>query len=189
MVKTESTMVPVGTPAPEFNLPDPAGTTVSLHDYAGRPVVVAFVCNHCPYVKHIAADLPDVVSELESLGVGFVAINSNADTHPDDSPAAMTSFAREHGWRFPYLVDGSQEVAKDYRAACTPDFFVFGADHLLAYRGQMDDSRPDGTAVTGADLLAAARHVAAGEPVPEPHHPSMGCNIKWKPGNEPEYFG
>lgn len=191
MAATESTMVPVGTPAPDFSLPDPSGVTVSLGDFEGQPLVVAFVCNHCPYVKHVAAALPDVVSALEALGVAFVAINSNDFVaYQDDSPTAMTAFAHDHEWHFPYLVDESQRVATAYRAACTPDFFLYDADHRLAYRGRMDGSRPNsGEPVTGEELKAAAKAVAAGEAAPEPHHPSMGCNVKWKPGNEPEWFG
>lgn len=191
MVATESTMVPVGTPAPPFALPDPSGVVVSLGDHAGQPIVVAFVCNHCPYVVHVADRLGEVADELQDLGVAIVAVNSNdADAYPDDAPMAMTAFSRLHDWTFPYLVDSDQSVAHAYRAACTPDFFLFDAEHRLAYRGQFDDARPkNDEPVTGADLLAAARAVVAGQPAPEPHHPSMGCNIKWRPGNEPPWFG
>lgn len=191
MVATESTMVPLGTPAPAFTLPDPDGKTVSLGEFEGQPIVVAFVCNHCPYVKHIAPELPSIVGSLHELGLAFVAINSNDfSAHPDDAPTAMIEFAAEHGWEFPYLVDEDQAVATSYRAACTPDFFLFDSEHELAYRGRMDASRPQSDdPVTGTDLVSAATAVVEGRSVPEPHHPSMGCNIKWRPGNEPAWFG
>lgn len=192
MVATQSTMLPLGTEAPDFELADPSGTVYARDDFADAPVlVVAFVCNHCPYVKHIRERWAEVAAQLQARGVAVVAINSNdPDAYPDDSPAAMTEEARRFGYTFPYLVDETQGVAKAYRAACTPDFYVFDRDRRLAYRGQFDDSRPrDENPVTGADLVAAADAVLAGRDVPQPHHPSMGCNIKWRPGNEPDYFG
>jgi peroxiredoxin len=192
MVAVTSTMLPLGTPAPDFKLPDPAGEVHALDDFVGAPaLVVAFICNHCPYVKHIREKLADVTGAMLDRGVAVVGINSNdPDAYPDDAPAAMAAEAKRYGYRFPYLVDADQEVAKAYRAACTPDFYVFDADRRLAYRGQFDDSRPsNGKPVTGDDLLAAVEAVLAAKPVPEDQHPSMGCNIKWKPGNAPEWFG
>jgi len=190
MVATASTMLPLGTPAPNFRLSDPHGTTVALEDFAGAPaLVVAFICNHCPYVKHIAPRFAEVGAELQGRGVAVVAINSNdAESYPDDAPDAMARESEQRGYTFPYLVDADQSVAMDYRAACTPDFFVFDADCKLAYRGQFDDSRPSkSTPITGADLLTAVHRVLAGEPAGDDQKASMGCNIKWKPGNEPDY--
>lgn len=192
MVAVNSTMLPLGTRAPDFELPDPEGRKVALGDVAdGRAVLVAFVCNHCPYVRHIGPTFGRVAEQLEAMPVAVVAINSNDIEHyPEDAPGAMLLAAREWGWSFPYLVDEDQSVAKAYRAACTPDLFLFDADLGLAYRGQFDSSRPrNDLPIDGADLLAAARAVVAGEPVPEPQIPSIGCNIKWRPGNEPEWFG
>jgi hypothetical protein len=153
-------------------------------------LVVMFICNHCPYVKHIRRELALVTQDLAGRGVAIVGIQSNdAASYPDDAPDKMAEEARTVGYMFPYLYDEGQDVAKAYRAACTPDFFVFDADRRLAYRGQFDDSRPSsGTPVTGADLRAAVDAVLTGEPVPDPQLPSMGCNIKWKPGNEPDHF-
>ncbi len=154
---------------------------MSRVDFEGKPLLVAFICNHCPYVKHIADRLAFVASDLMGRGVAVVGINSNdVDNYPDDSPAKMVEEVDLRGYTFPYLFDESQEVARAYSAQCTPDFFLFDADHLLAYRGQFDDSRPgDGKLITGADLLAAADAVLAGRPV-EKQLPSIGCNIKWK---------
>jgi peroxiredoxin len=190
MAATSSTMLPLGTEAPDFELADPAGTKYRRDDFANAPaLVVAFICNHCPYVKHIRNEWARIASDLQQRGVAVVGINSNdPDAYPDDSPDAMAAERAAVGYTFPYLFDETQEVAKAYRAACTPDFYVFGADRRLAYRGQFDDSRPSNAApVTGGDLTAAVDAVLAGEPVPESQHPSMGCNIKWKPGNEPAY--
>jgi peroxiredoxin len=190
MVTTASTMLPLGTEAPDFELADPAGTKYGRDDFADAPaLVVAFICNHCPYVQHIRGRWAEAASDLQARDVAVVGINSNdPDAYPADSPAAMATEVDRYGYTFPYLFDETQEVAKAYRAACTPDFYVFGADRRLAYRGQFDDSRPsNGKPVTGADLTAAVDAVLAGQPVPEPQHPSMGCNIKWKPGNEPAY--
>jgi peroxiredoxin len=192
MVLTPSTMLPLGTRAPDFALPDTNGKVVRLADLAGKPaVLVAFICNHCPYVKHVAAGFAKLASEYLAKGVGVVAINSNdAEAYPEDSPARMREEVKLRGYAFPYLYDESQEVAKAYRAACTPDFYVFDKDLKLVYRGQLDSSRPDnGIPVTGADLRAALDAVLEGKPAPELQRPSIGCNIKWRAGNEPDYFG
>jgi peroxiredoxin len=185
----QSTMkLALGTPLPELELPDAHGTLVATKDLAdASALLVAFVCNHCPYVKHIAPDLGRLAAGWQSQGVAVLAINSN-DTvaYPADAPDQMPGFASASGWSFPYLVDESQSVAAEFGAACTPDFFLFDGDRRLAYRGRLDDSRPNsGTPVTGADLSAAIDAVVAGQPAPEPQRPSMGCGIKWKPGNEP----
>lgn len=192
MVLTPSTMLPLGTPAPRFSLPNVDGRSVSLDDFSSAPVlVVVFMCNHCPYVKHLADSLAATAKEYQTRGVAFVGINSNdPQAYPDDSPERMKEEARTRGYTFPYLFDESQEVAKAYRAACTPDFYVFDANRLLVYRGQYDDTRPDsGKAPTGADLRAALDALLAGKPVSADQKPSIGCNIKWKPGNAPDYFG
>ena len=184
-------MLPLGTNVPDFQLPDGSGKPVALDDFAAAPVlVVAFICNHCPYVKHLRAGLAQFGRDLQSKGVAMVAISSNdAAKYPDDSPAKMAQEAKAAGYTFPYLHDESQEVAKAYRAACTPDFYLFDKDRKLVYRGQFDDSRPgNGAPVTGADLRAAVDAVLAGKPVSPDQKPSVGCNIKWKAGNEPEYF-
>ena len=191
MVAVESTMLPLGTKAPEFSLPDSAGVEVSLEALAaGRDaLVVAFICNHCPYVKLIADRFAELGNRWQQNGVGVVAINSNdADAHPDDSPAAMAGEVKLRGYEFPYLFDESQQVARAYKAACTPDFYVFGADLRLVYRGRFDTARPSsGEAVTGADLAAAVEAAVAGRDQGV-QQPSMGCNIKWRPGNTPEWF-
>jgi len=192
MVLTPSTMLPLGTEAPQFTLPDPEGKPVSLADVRGRHgLLVLFLCNHCPYVKHIREGLAALGRDYRESGVGIVAINSNdADKYPEDSAAKMAVEARSFGYVFPYLFDESQQVAKAYHAACTPDIYLFDRDLRLVYRGQFDDSRPgNGKPVTGRDLRAAMDAVAAGRPVATAQIPSVGCNIKWKPGNEPEYFG
>jgi peroxiredoxin len=192
MVQTASTMLPLGTPAPDFSLPDVEGQTVSLSDFAGAPaLLVIFMCNHCPFVKHVAARLADLAREYQARGVAVVGINSNdVENFPDDAPAKMAEEVKHRGYSFPYLYDQTQQVAKAYRAACTPDFYVFDKDRRLVYRGQMDSSRPgSGIEVTGEDLRAALDATLAGRPVPEEQRPSIGCNIKWKPGNEPDYFG
>jgi len=192
MVRTASTMLPLGTSAPDFSLPDTAGRTVSLADFKDSPaLLVIFMCNHCPYVQHVADGLAKLAKDYQDRGVAVVGINSNdTATYPDDSPAKMADEVRQRGYTFPYLFDETQQVAKAYRAACTPDFFLFDSQRKLVYRGQMDDSRPQsGVPVTGQDLRRALDAVLAGAPVPEPQKPSLGCNIKWKPGYEPEYFG
>jgi peroxiredoxin len=185
-------MLPLGTGAPDFRLPDTNGRMVSLSDFKGAPaLLVMFICNHCPYVKHIRAGLAQLGRDYLERGVGIVGINSNdVVNYPADSPALMTAEAKAAGYLFPYLYDETQEVAGAYRAACTPDFFLFDGNQRLVYRGQMDDSRPGNKIpVTGKDLRAALEAVLAGKPVSAKQKPSMGCNIKWKPGNEPDYFG
>jgi peroxiredoxin len=193
MVAVESTMLPLGTPAPDFALPDPSGQVHTLAGVAAgsSALVVAFICNHCPYVKLIADRFAELGNELRSNGVAVVAINSNdASAHPDDSPEAMATEVELRGYRFPYLFDESQQTARDYHAACTPDFFIFGADLKLRYRGRFDSARPgNAEQVTGAELAAAAAAIAAGGEPSEPQVPSMGCNIKWRPGSEPAWFG
>jgi peroxiredoxin len=193
MVRTESTMLPLGTAAPDFSLVNVDATTVSLRDFEGAPaLLVMFICNHCPYVIHVAPAIATLAMEYQQQGVAVVGISSNdVSKYPQDSPEQMVHEAENRGYTFPYLFDETQQVAKAYRAACTPDFFVFDKDQRLAYRGQMDDSRPkaeEPLPVTGADLRAALDCVLAGKPVPEPHKPSLGCNIKWVVGEEPEYF-
>ena len=191
MAETPSTMLPLGTKAPPFRLPDPQGKWVSSDDFKDAPaLLVAFICNHCPYVKHIRSRFAELAKEYQTKGVGVVAINSNdADNYPDDAPEKMAEEVKQVGYTFPYLYDESQEVAKAYRAACTPDFYLFDRDRRLVYRGQFDDSRPgNGRPVTGADLRAALDAVLAGQPVPSNQRPSLGCNIKWKRGNAPDYF-
>ena len=190
MARTPSTMLPLGTRAPSFSLPDTDGRTVSLEDFDDQPaLLVMFICNHCPFVKHLREALAAFAREYQPRGAAVVAISSNdAETYPDDSPAAMKREVEAFGYTFPYLYDETQEVAKAYQAACTPDFFLFDGDRKLVYRGQFDDSRPgNDVPVTGRDLRAAVDAVLAGRPVPEEQRPSLGCNIKWKPGNEPSY--
>jgi len=186
-------MLPLGTPAPDFSLPEPhTGRTVSLSDFDGAPaLLVAFLCNHCPYVKHIADHFAAVAGGFRMDGAAVVGINSNdVTTHPDDSPENMKGEVEWRGYDFPYLYDETQEVAKAYRAACTPDFFLFDAERRLAYRGQFDSSRPSSDVmVTGSDLRAAMRAVLAGEDPSAVQMPSIGCNIKWRAGNEPEWWG
>jgi len=191
MAETPSTMAPLGMKVPGFRLPDAvSGRAVSLDDFKGAPaLLVMFICNHCPYVKHVREHLSQLVREYQARGVAVVGISSNdALQFPDDGPEKMKQEARAAGYTFPYLYDEDQEVAKQYRAACTPDFFVFDKDRRLVYRGQMDDSRPNsGRPVTGKDLRAALDAVLAGRPAPADQKPSMGCNIKWKEKNAPEY--
>jgi peroxiredoxin len=185
-------MLPLGTPAPDFRLPDTEGRTVSLSDFKHAPaLLVVFMCNHCPYVKHIRAALAQLGRDYLPRGVGMVGISSNdAVNYPADDPGRMGEEAKSAGYLFPYLYDESQAVAKAYHAACTPDFFVFDQNQRLVYRGQLDDSRPgNNLPVTGQDLRAALDAVLASRPVSARQKPSMGCNIKWKAGNEPEYFG
>ena len=191
MVKTASTMLELGTLAPEFTLPDSSGAPVSLSDFNDAPaLVVAFICNHCPFVVHIREALSEFGRVYQERGGAIVAINSNdVATHPDDSPEKMAEEVASAGYTFRYLYDESQSVAQAYQAACTPDFFVFDGDQRLVYRGQFDDSRPEsGIPVTGADLRAACDAVLSGQPVTESQRPSLGCNIKWQEGNSPAYF-
>ncbi len=190
MSLTASTMLPLATEAPDFSLPDTEGKAVSLSDFKGaKAFLVVFMCNHCPFVKHIIDDFVKLAKEYQARGVAVVSINSNdVDNYPDDSPDKMALLAGKKGFSFPYLFDVTQGVAQSYKAACTPDFFVFDADRQLVYRGQMDDSRPgNGEPITGADLRAALDAALAGKPGPDGQKPSMGCNIKWKAGNAPDY--
>ncbi len=191
MARTPSTMLELGTPAPDFSLPEPTtGNTVSLKDFAGKPLVVIFWCNHCPFVKQIAARVGELADSYLPQGVGFVSITSNDVAYkPEDGVDRMPAFIKEYGIHFPYLYDESQAVARAYRAACTPDFYLFDGEHRLVYRGQFDDARPGNDApVTGADLEAAIKAVLEGKPQTELQKASLGCNIKWKAGNEPDYF-
>jgi peroxiredoxin len=190
MVMTASEMLPLGTSAPDFSLPDARGNTVSLADFEGVPaLLVIFMCNHCPFVKHVLDNLVELVKEYQAKGAAVVGINSNdVANFPEDSPEMMAKVAKESGFTFRYLYDETQEVAKAYSAACTPDFFLFDKRRKLVYRGQMDDSRPDNNIpVTGVDLRVAIDAVLQGKQLPEEQKPSIGCNIKWKPGNEPQY--
>ena len=183
MSLTPSTMLPLGTSAPPFSLPDVSGKTVSIADFQNAPaLLVMFICNHCPYVKHVRSGLAQLARDYQAQGVAVVAISSNdVMSHPDDSPAKMAVEAKEAGYTFPYLYDESQAVARAYQAACTPDFFLFDREKRLVYRGQLDDSRPgNGIPVSGKDLRAALDAVVAGKPVASEQKPSIGCNIKWK---------
>ena len=192
MAQTASTMLPLGTPAPTFDLPEPAtGRTVALTDFQNAPaLLVIFMCNHCPFVKHLRQGLAQFAREYQDRGLAIVAVSANdVANYPEDSPARMVEEARVFGYPFPYLYDETQVVAKAYRAACTPDFFLFDAGRKLVYRGQFDGSRPgNNLPVTGADLRAAADAALAGQPVSSNQKPSIGCNIKWKAGNGPEYY-
>jgi len=192
MSLTPSTMLELGTPAPDFLLRDTEGNNKGLSDFANKPaLLVAFICNHCPYVIHIADAFSAFANEYQPKGLGVVAISANdAANYADDGPEKMVQEVKTRGYTFPYLYDKDQAVAKAYRAACTPDFFLFDAERKLVYRGQFDASRPrSDVPVTGADLRQAVERVLVGKK-PDPEQvPSMGCNIKWKPGNEPEYFG
>ncbi|MFQ5731694.1 MAG: thioredoxin family protein [Planctomycetaceae bacterium] len=191
MVKTASTMLPLGTAAPDFSLPNVDGSMVSLADFADRKgLLVIFMCNHCPFVVHIREELANFATEYREKGLGIVGINSNdVESHPDDSPEKMKDEAAAAGYTFPYLYDETQSVAQAYKAACTPDFFLFDGDMALVYRGQFDGSRPgNDVPVTGADLRAVCDAVLAGEATAVDQVPSLGCNIKWKEGAAPEYF-
>jgi peroxiredoxin len=193
-----STMLDLGTPAPSFRLPEvTGGRTLSLEDFASaKAFVVVFLCAHCPYVHHVQPELARIARDYEGRGVAIVGITSNdVAQYPQDAPEATAEFAREAGFAFPVLYDESQEVAKAYSAACTPDFFVFGPERTLQYRGQIDDSRPNrpssagnSAPLDGHDLRAAIDAILAGQSVNSTQKPSIGCNIKWKPGLEPEYF-
>lgn len=192
MVMTPSQMLDLGTEAPAFRLSDPHGREVSLSDHPdAKGFLVVFMCNHCPYVRHIREELARLGRELPERGVVMVGINSNdAETYPDDSPARMQDEIETWGYTFPYLVDETQAVAKAYRAACTPDFFLFDAERTLVYRGQLDGSRPgNGQPVTGGDLRAAVDALLEGKGPLAEQTASIGCNIKWKSGNAPEWFG
>ncbi|MEZ4948615.1 MAG: thioredoxin family protein [Saprospiraceae bacterium] len=186
MAFTESTMLELGTTAPDFNLPDTVSDkNLSLNDVRGaKATVVMFLCNHCPYVIHVNPEIVRIVEDYEKLGVGFVGISSNdVENYPQDGPDKMKIHAKETGYQFPYLYDESQETAKAYDAACTPDFYIFDENLALVYRGRIDDSRPStDTPLTGRDLRNALDSVIKGDPVPEKQYPSGGCNIKWKKG-------
>ncbi len=192
MVLTASTMLPLGTKAPDFQLADVvSGETISLSTNAGKKaLLVMFICRHCPFVKHIKDELAQLGKDYVNRDVGIVAISSNdASNYPDDAPEQLKAMATDLGLPFPVCYDESQETAKAYTAACTPDFFVFDTEQRLVYRGQLDDSRPsNGKPVTGEDLRAALDALLADQPVNPEQKPSIGCNIKWKPGNEPSYF-
>jgi peroxiredoxin len=191
MVRVSSTMLPIGTEAPPFSLPATDGRTVSLETMGDAPAfLVIFLSNHCPYVKHLRKGLADFAREYRERGVGIAAINSNdIDRYPDDSPERMAEEVEVAGYVFPYLFDETQEVARAYRAACTPDFYLFDGNRRLVYRGQFDGSRPgNDVPVTGEDLRAAVDAVLEGRKPSAEQRPSVGCNIKWLPGNEPDYF-
>ncbi|MBI3323436.1 MAG: thioredoxin family protein [Candidatus Omnitrophica bacterium] len=192
MVLTPSRMLALGTPAPDFRLPDVvSGESVTLDSFAGRKaLLVMFICRHCPYVQHVKEELARIGRDYVPRGVGIVAVSANdAANYPDDSPEKLREMARELGFNFPFCHDESQETAKEYSAACTPDLFLFDGKRRLAYRGQLDDSRPgNGKPPNGRDLRSALDAVLAGQPAPADQKPSIGCNIKWKQGNEPAYF-
>lgn len=193
MAETPSTMLALGTRIPAFQLKDAASGRQVTHEAleGSRASLVMFICNHCPFVKHVVGELGRLGDDYLSQGVGIVAINSNdVRLYPQDGPERMKELVEREGWAFPFLLDDTQEVAKAFRAACTPDFFLFDGEGRLAYRGQLDDSRPgNGRPVTGRDLRAALDAVLEGRSVPEPQVPSVGCNIKWTPGNAPDYYG
>jgi len=198
MVAVKSTMQSLGSAAPEFSLPDMrfygessnSTNLVSLQDFNDKPVLIMFICNHCPYVIHVMRPLAALANQYQSKGFAVIAISSNdVDGYPQDGPEAMCAFAKEYDFEFPYAYDESQQVAKDYGAACTPDFFVYDSNHRLSYRGQMDGSRPSNQVpVDGSQLQNAMQAVLDGVAVVAEQIPSMGCNIKWKPGNQPDYF-
>jgi peroxiredoxin len=192
MALTESTMLELGTQAPAFALKDVVGgALVRRDDFAGRPLLVMFICNHCPYVKHLADELARFARQYQARRLAIVGISSNDPvSHPDDAPDKMAAEASARGYSFPYLFDETQEIAHAYRAACTPDFFLFDNEHRLVYRGQFDSTRPrkqPPETPTGEDLRRAVDALLAGRPIPEKQYPSLGCNIKWKPGREPHY--
>jgi peroxiredoxin len=194
MARTPSVMVDLGTPAPAFHLPDVVtGNTISLDTFAGKTgLLVMFICRHCPYVKHIQDQLAQLGRDYQNKDLGIVAISSNdAEKYPDDSPESLKEMAKELGFTFPLCYDATQAVAKAYQAACTPDFYLFDRERKLVYRGQFDDSRPKSDPpipVTGKDLRAAIDALLSGQPIPTDQRASIGCNIKWKPGNEPDYY-
>ena len=193
MALTASTMLPLGTKAPDFDLPEVvSGKATSLATFADKKaLLVMFICRHCPFVKHIQKELVQLGKDYFTSDLAIVAISANdANNYPDDAPESLQAFATEQGFNFTLCYDESQETAKAYTAACTPDFFVFDDQRKLVYRGQLDDSRPsNGKPVTGADLRAAIEAVLADKPVTSEQKPSVGCNIKWKSGNQPSYFG
>ncbi len=192
MVAKQSIMTALGTPVPEFNLPNTNGLNqlVSNTQFKESPLLVMFICNHCPFVIHIIEQAAKIGNEFQGKGMGVVAISSNdIETYPQDSPEKMQQFAQQYGIEFAYCFDESQQIAKDFGAACTPDFFVYDSNHNLQYRGQFDASRPSNNEpVTGEDLKKALQCIISGEEVFSQQTPSIGCNIKWKEGNEPAYF-
>ncbi len=193
MVKTASTMLPLGTAAPEFQLPDVVSNqTISLATFAdGQALLLIFLCQHCPFVKHVQQELARIGQDYSQQSLGIVAISANdIANYPDDAPEKLKQMAEDLNFNFPVCYDESQEVSKAYTAACTPDFFLFDSERQLAYRGQLDDSRPSNNIpVTGKDLRRAIDAVLQAQTVDFEQKPSIGCNIKWKPGNEPKYFG
>ncbi|MFX0209613.1 MAG: thioredoxin family protein [Candidatus Hodarchaeota archaeon] len=192
MVRTESQMLQLGTQAPSFDLKNVIDDQdVTLSDFTGeKGTLVFFICNHCPFVIHVRDEFKPLYEEYSKKGISFIAINSNSlETHPQDGPESMKALALSMGWKFPFLFDATQEVAKAYSAACTPDFFLFDQETKLYYRGQLDDSRPEnGIPLTGKDLRYAMDALLEDASPPEDQRPSLGCNIKWTPGNEPHYF-
>jgi len=192
MAETASTMLPLGTEAPSFSLGDSVtGKTVSPAEVKGQKgLLVMFICNHCPYVQHVLPEVTRLTAEYQPRGIGVIAVNSNdLGEYPQDGPEHMKALAEQEGWRFPFAFDETQEVAKAFGAACTPDFYLFDGGLRLVYRGQFDDSRPrSGIPVTGADLRSALDALLAGKPVASEQKPSLGCNIKWTAGREPKYF-
>jgi peroxiredoxin len=193
VARTASTMLALGTSAPDFQLPDVvSGKTISLATFAGKKaLLVIFLCEHCPFVKHVQAELANLGKDYVDQNVGIVAISSNdVENYPDDAPDRLKDMAKASDFRFPVCYDESQAIAKAYTAACTPDFFLFDRDFKLAYRGQLDDSRPgNDKPVTGQDLRSAIEALLADQAIGADQKPSIGCNIKWKPGNAPDYFG
>lgn len=191
MARTPSTMLELGTHAPDFSLPDPVNNTqVSLADFSGNPLLMIFTCNHCPFVLHIIQSLTETIHSYAEKGIKTVMINANdVANYPDDSPEKMIEFAAQQGFQFPYLFDETQQTAIDYQAACTPDLFLFDGAHKLVYRGEYDDARPgNDQPINGSELKAALDALLAGEAISAEQKPSLGCNIKWISGNEPEYF-
>lgn len=191
MAETPSTMLGIGTQAPDFSLPDPAsGNSVSLAEFADKPLLVVFSCNHCPYVLHILESFTNFANEAQRRGLAVVMISANdVAGYPADGPDKMAALAQSYGFEFPYLYDESQQVALAYRAACTPDFFLFDSAHRLVYRGQYDGSRPGNQVVVdGSDMRAAVDALLEGKAISDDQIPSVGCNIKWRAGNEPDYF-
>ncbi|MEL7053651.1 MAG: thioredoxin family protein [Cyanobacteria bacterium J06588_5] len=193
MVRTESTMLPLGTAAPSFSLADVvSGETITLDTFKGKKgLLIMFICQHCPFVKLVEDELGKIGQDYIPQGIGVLAISANSiETHPQDDPDNMREQVKRASFNFPYAYDATQDVAQSYTAACTPDFFLFDSDFKLAYRGQLDDARPgNGRPVDGKDLRAALDQLVSGEIIPTDQKPSIGCNIKWAPGNEPAYFG
>ena len=191
MVQTNSTMLELGTKAPDFKLPDCYGKSHTLDELMGpKGVLIMFICNHCPFVIHVREAMTNLAREIQEDGIGVIAISSNdVAKYPDDSPEKMADHVKKYGYTFPYLYDESQNTAKAYRAACTPEFYLFDQDRSLVYRGQMDSSRPSNQEPNdGKDLRAACQALLKGQAISNDQKPSMGCNIKWKPGNEPDYY-